>query len=148
MGDLYYFASLRGSLVVQLIPDKVQVIGTEIVRQPGVLAEFTNGLWSTDDADLAERMRKIIERDQSIVEITRDDIELFRVNPNKPKNVRDVITQQTLRERPKVVMETVANTGDLVCDICGRTFKNRGGLESHKLTHRDTVAGAVKQEEE
>lgn len=148
MGDdekMFYFSSRFNSLVVKLVPDKVSVVGTEVIREPGYLAEFTNGIWATSDPTMADKMREVMKRDKNIIEITEEDRSLFEKKPEANPNIRDVVTQGELKNRPRQVVLTEAPT-EFKCEVCGEEFKTKRQLDTHKLVHRAGVQSETEKE--
>lgn len=138
---MYVFSSRFRTLTVVLKPSRKIVVGTEIVREPGLSARFENGVFQTEDSETAELLRKKTKGDHNVVEITEADQAAFS-HPKPALNERGTVSSVTLKapETSKTVKieEKTADAG-LTCPVCEKTFKTRQALDLHLVGHRAAV---------
>jgi hypothetical protein len=146
---MFVFRSLTQSLTVVLRPTKKIVVGTEVIREPGLRAEFTKGIFETDDEQTAELLRKVMKKDQTIIEITEADRQAveasIKAESNTPLNLRGPVTASSVKgtgSKPKVEEKVTP----MKCPLCDEEFKSRQNLDIHLVSHRQSVQ-AVKEAE-
>ncbi|XP_010482843.1 PREDICTED: uncharacterized protein LOC104761457 [Camelina sativa] len=57
----------------------------------------------------------------------------------KPKSPQEVMSERTILEKPRFILETVRATSDdenYLCDVCEREFPSRRSLSAHQKFHR------------
>lgn len=141
----FYFSSRSVNLTVVLKPSFRQMVGMEIVTTPGIKARFLNGIFTTDDPAVAEMLRKV--GDPTICEITEADLTDVQRAHNRPRNTRGVATSEALKigdPTKPAIAEKPAATG-YACEICGKEFKSRQGLNVHMVGHRPAVKDISEQ---
>ena len=145
----YFFNSRPQTLTVVLKPAVRTFIGTQMVKQPGLKAIFTNHVWETDDAEAAELLRSFIEKgkEREVVELTNLDELVYK--PKKSQNIRRALTAD---ETGKTMggtnlKEKAAAAENLKCIICDKEFKNQKALNMHLVSHRPGVQVAEPEAE-
>lgn len=143
---MFIFNSLYDTLTVVLKPGRKLVVGAEVVREPGLRVEFKNGVFETEDADLAEALRAKIKGDKTVIEITSEDQRAFdrsvkAMNQRGPTTALDIKTDQ---EKVKIAEKAATN---LQCPICDEKFKTQQAYNLHMVGHRAQAKAAAKAEE-
>jgi hypothetical protein len=142
---MFIFNSRINTLTVILRPSRRTVIGTEVVHEGSLKARFENGLFTTDDPEVAELLRKKVEltHDRGIVEIASEEELAFR-KAQKALNSRTAVTAAETSKAiaGPIKLEEKAEGSDTVkCPICDppKHFKNQKALNMHLLSHRPGV---------
>lgn len=143
---MYVFNSWAQTLTVVLRPSRKLVVGAEIIREPGLSARFERGVFTTDDPEVAELLRKKIAKDLKVTEITSEDLRVFEV-PKAAPNVRTAVSAQDLskvtHEKPVVKEKTEASP--LECPVCQKAFTSKQNLNIHLVSHRQAVKDVGEQ---
>jgi hypothetical protein len=139
---MFIFNSRFDTLTVVLRPTKRLVIGTQVVKEDGLVAHFERGIFMTEDAETAQLLRDKLKKshDTNVVEITSED-ELAFARLKGGKNVRRAVTAAEISkvnptQAPKMTEE--AGTA-LKCPICDKVFKNQKSLNLHLTSNRPDV---------
>ena len=148
---MFIFNSRFNTLMVVLRPTKKLVIGTQVVTETGARAEFKNGIFTTEDAEIAQLLRDKIKtsHDRDIVEINDEAQRAFVKLKKGGKNVRTGITAADLKTPALASSIKVAEPESdkaLTCLICDKVFKNQKSLNIHLVSHRPEVQLAPKAE--
>lgn len=146
---MFTFNSKIPTLTVVLKPSRRIMVGTQVVVEPGESARFSRGLFTTEDAAVAELLRAVIRKTKdNIVELTHEDELAFEkiqgaLNQRGPISAAS-LGKSSLRSAPTVA-ETV-DPRDLSCPICDppKQFKNQRSLNLHLVSHRPGVNVAEK----
>ena len=141
----FIFNSRYETLTVVLHPTKKLVVGGEVIKEEGLKARFTNGLFETEDPDIAERLRKKIKGDPNVVEITSEDQRAFAVGA-KALNQREAATALDMKgEKEKASLTEKVN---LVCPICDQRFTAKADYDVHMVSHRAALQKLNKEKVE
>lgn len=145
---MFVFRSLAQTLTVVLRPTKKVVVGTEVIREQGLRAQFTKGIFETDDNATAELLRKVMKKDGTIIEITEDERQAveaaIKAESKTPLNQRGAVSAADLKgksDKPQVAEKVTP----MKCPLCDQEFKSRQNLDIHLVSHRASVQ-AIKEE--
>jgi hypothetical protein len=144
---MYIFNSRINTLTIILRPSRRTVVGSEVISEPSIKARFENGLFMTEDPEVAELIRKkvALTHDSGVVEITSEE-ELAFERSKKVLNSRVAITAA---ETSKAVaggvtrLEEKTATDLVKCPICDKAFKNQKALNMHLLSHRPGIKASA-----
>lgn len=135
---MFIFNALYDTLTVILRPSKKMVVGAEVIREPGLKAEFVHGVFKTEDQEIADLLRKKIKGDRMVLEVTSEDQLAFErgtkaLNQRGPSSALDLKTDS---EKARLVEKPV---GELKCPICDSAHKTQAALNLHLVSHRSSV---------
>lgn len=134
---MFIFNSMYDTLTLVLKPGRKLVVGAEVVREPGVRVEFVNGLYQTEDEEIAKAIRAKIKNDRTIIEVTSEDQLAFE-RAAKALNQRTATSALDVKGPEKVVL---AEKQDLKCPICDEVLKTSQLLKVHMVNHRAQLEG-------
>lgn len=143
---MYIFNSRYNTLMVVLRPVKKIVVGTQVIKEDGLVARFDRGIFTTEDEETAKLLREKIKktRDPNIVEIGDVEDRAFALLKKGSKNVRTSVTAaEVSKTSPGAKIE---EQGSLKCLICDKVFKNQKSLNIHLISHRPDVQVAKAEE--
>lgn len=117
----YVFASPHRSLQLWLKPpqESFTADGKRIVSDPGILVEFINGYYETENKEIADLLLK-----HPSFGIFFTAVNLEAVSPEELSATRSVLESMTS-----------SNVGGYVCSYCGKSFKYKAALLKHVEEH-------------
>jgi hypothetical protein len=139
---MFIFNSRFNTLMVVLRPVRRTVIGTQVIKEEGLTVQFERGIFTTEDAEVAQLLRDKIKKshDTNIVEITSEDARAFEYLKAGAKNVRKAVTAAEISKvNPGQAPQMVEAGTALKCPICDKLFKNQKSLNIHLVSHRPDV---------
>lgn len=140
---MFIFNSRAHTLTVVLKPSKKIVVGTEVVREPGMKAEFQNGIFTTEDENVAAALRATIKRtgEREIVEITSEDLRQFS-GRHAAKNIRQATSaaeSSKALNTSRITLQADEQEQAAQCPICDQKYKSQRDLNRHLISHRPGV---------
>lgn len=135
---MFIFNSMYDTLTLVLKPGRKLVVGAEVVREPGVRVEFVNGLYQTEDEEIAKAIRAKIKNDRTVIEVTSEDQRAFEQQVKAP-NQRTATSALDVKTGPEKV--TLTEKQDLKCPICDEVLKTSQLLKVHMVNHRAQLEG-------
>lgn len=140
---MFIFNSRYNTLTIVLRPSRRTVIGTQVVKEDGLSAQFERGIFMTEDPEVAQLIRDKIKksRDSNVVEITSEDERAFAIMKKGDKNLRQAVTAVDVSKvNPGQSARLAEEPGTaLKCVICDKLFKNQKALNIHLVSHRADV---------
>jgi len=142
---MYIFNSRLDTLTVVLRPTRKVVVGTQVIVEEGARARFVNGIFSTDEPEIAELLRQKIKKsgDREVVEIGSEE-ELAFKRAGALKNQREATTAPSLSKTLNPSLAERALDEPIICPICDpeKKFKTQKDLNLHLVGHRPGITPA------